>query len=356
MPRKKINDCLEGRILALLQLNYSQPQIVKILKQDRISISQKTISNVKRKVGVQRNTIGKIQFSRNRPLSTPPVISKVIRTMDVEDPPTQRSVAKSYNVSQSTISRIMKMANFTLRKKLKVHKLTPSKVEKRRQRAFRLYRQLANGRYKNFVTTDEAWFYLDGSEGKRKVCYIKKTDPNYERMIIQQDQSRPKGLMVWAGISSHGKTSMRFVEAGAKINSEYYINKILKPFLSHDVPRLFPNNQKKKLIFHHDNAPSHASKKTIQFLNESKINYVKPEEWMPSSPDAAPMDFSVWGYLKQQVNKQNIETLIELKKNILYQWKKINQIYIDKVLAYWPKRVYLIHKARGYHIEHHLKL
>ena len=330
MPRKKINDCLEGRILALLQLNYSQRQIVKILKQDGISVSQKTVSNVKRKIGFRRNAVGKIQFSRSRPLSTPSVISKVIQTMDVEDPPTQRSVAKSYNVSQSTISRIMKMANFTLRKKIKVHKLTPSKVEKRRRRAFRLYRQLANDRYKNFITTDEAWFYLDGTEGKRKVCYIKKTDPNYERMIIQQDQSRPKGLMVWAGISSHGKTSIRFVKPGAKINSDYYINKILKPFLSHDIPRLFPNNQKKKLIFHHDSAPSHVSKKTIQFLNESKINYIKPNEWIPSSPDAAPMDFSVWGYLKQRLNKQKIETLIELKKKLYTNGKKSIKVILIK--------------------------
>jgi len=167
-------------------------------------------------------------------------------------------------------------------------------------------------------------------------------------MIIQQDQSRPKGLMVWAGISSHGKTSICFVKPGAKINSDYYINKILKPFLSHDIPRLFPNNQKKKLIFHHDSAPSYVSKETIQFLNESKINYIKPNESIPSSLDAAPMDFSVWGYLKQRLNKQKIETLVELKK--------IDQSYIDKVLAYWPKRVFLIHKARGFHIEHYLKL
>ena len=43
-------------------------------------------------------------------------------------------------------------------------------------------------------------------------------------------------------------------------------------------------------------------------------------------------------------------------KKILYQWKKIDEIYIDKVLAVWPKRVYRIYKARGFHIEHRLKL
>ena len=56
-------------------------------------------------------------------------------------------------------------------------------------------------------------------------------------------------------------------------------------------------------------------KKTIAFLNASKINYVKPEEWMHKSPDAAPMDYSIWGYLKQRLNKRKIESLNVLKKN-----------------------------------------
>jgi hypothetical protein len=34
----------------------------------------------------------------------------------------------------------------------------------------------------------------------------------------------------------------------------------------------------------------------------------------------------------------------------------LDQIYIVKVLANWPERIYLILKARGFHIEHRLKL
>ena len=31
-------------------------------------------------------------------------------------------------------------------------------------------------------------------------------------------------------------------------------------------------------------------------------------------------------------------------KKILYQWKKINEIYIDKILVNWPKRVQSVTK------------
>ena len=53
MARKKIDDECEERILALLQLNYYQRQIVNILKNDGINVFQRTVSNIKRKIGLQ---------------------------------------------------------------------------------------------------------------------------------------------------------------------------------------------------------------------------------------------------------------------------------------------------------------
>ena len=60
-------------------------------------------------------------------------------------------------------------------------------------------------------------------------------------MIIQQNISRPKGVMVWTG-----KTTLRFVQPGAKINSNYYINNILQ----RDIPRLFPKKERMKCFLH----------------------------------------------------------------------------------------------------------
>ncbi|CAM4758225.1 unnamed protein product [Rotaria magnacalcarata] len=102
---------------------------------------------------------------------------------------------------------------------------------KRQQRSHRLCHQLANQRCKQFITTDESWFYLDGVQGKR--------------------------FMIRGDVSSHGKTTLCFVELGAKINTNYYINNILKPFLRRDAPRSFPENGRVKWFLHQDSAPSH---------------------------------------------------------------------------------------------------
>ena len=159
---------------------------------------------------------------------------------------------------------------------------------------------------------------------------------------------------LWYGLVSHRMARLLFVLLN--LVSKLIQITTLTIFWNRFYHGLLSNKKKNKLIFHHDSAPSHVSKKTIAFLNASKIYYVKPEEWMPKSPDAAPMDYSIWGYLKQRLNKQKIESLNVLKKKLLYEWTKMDQAYIDRVLAHWPKRVFLIHKAHGFHIEHRLKL
>ena len=145
MPRKKN---VKDVFWLFCSINYSQRQIVNILKSDGINVSQRTVSNVKRKIGLQRNSVKKIKFTRERPVSTPSILSRVIEKIDVEDLPSQCSIAQSCRFSQSTVSRTIKSANFVLFvKNVKFIKLTLSTTEKHHKSALRLYRQLANYRY-----------------------------------------------------------------------------------------------------------------------------------------------------------------------------------------------------------------
>ena len=55
--------------------------------------------------------------------------------------------------------------------------------------------------------------------------------------------------------------------------------------MSHDITRLYPKTEKVRPILHQDSSPSHVSKETIAFLEKCRIKHVKPQEWMPKSPD-----------------------------------------------------------------------
>ena len=114
-------------------------------------------------------------------------------------------------------------------------------------------------------------------------------------------------------MSYRGKTEIRIIDKDTKVNSKYYCEQVLKPFLDNDVPRLFPDDLE-SMAFHQDSASSHTARDTIQFLKNNNMNFIDKEEWMPKSSDAAPMDFGIRGILKRRLQKRNVNTLIGLKR------------------------------------------
>jgi hypothetical protein len=154
--------------------------------------------------------------------------------------------------------------------------------------------------------------------------------------------------MVWGGICSKRKTKLRIVEKGAKINSVYFIENILKPLLAEDIPRLYPKND---YIFHQDSAPAHLSKMTIKFLKDNQIKFITPEEWTPQSPDNAPMDSFGWGYIKKKLNRRKVRTLKGLKRALRQEWDSIPHEHIIKALKSWPQRCRRIYENKGFQFE-----
>ncbi|GBL87630.1 hypothetical protein AVEN_165228-1 [Araneus ventricosus] len=87
-----------------------------------------------------------------------------------------------------------------------------------------------------------------------------------------------------------------------------------------------------------DSAPSHASRVTQKFLTDQQVQFLRPQQWMPHSPDAAPCGYFLWGHLKNKLNKRRVSTLRSLQKAIREEVKKIPQEIILRALKSWPKR------------------
>ena len=209
--------------------------------------------------------------------------------------------------------------------------------------------RLRKNRWRNYITSDEAWIYITDTGRKRCVQYLsgeqKRSDAKPAIHV-----SNPKGVMVWVAISANGVSRPLFIEPGAKINAIYYQTRVLEPFFKKDAQRLYPNQH---LVFHQDSAPSHKAKTTLQWLRDHNIAFVTPEEWTPSSPDAAPCDYFLWGYLKAKLNKRAPRSIGGLKKAIAEELRKVPQDVIDRALRAWPKRCRQIYAAKGGHIENY---
>ncbi len=144
------------------------------------------------------------------------------------------------------------------------------------------------------ITIHESWFYLSKSNGKRRIQYISRDEKNPKLEVAFKRESNAKRFMVWAGVSFNGKTSLHFVEPRAEINSKYYINNVLKKFLARDARRLYTKGD---FLFHQGSAPSHTSGITQEYMR-SNVRFIQKKKWIHKSPDAAPINYFVWVYLK----------------------------------------------------------
>ncbi|GBN38355.1 hypothetical protein AVEN_185836-1 [Araneus ventricosus] len=102
-----------------------------------------------------------------------------------------------------------------------------------------------------------------------------------------------------------------------------------------------------------DTTKWHAYRVTQKFLTDQQVQFLRTQQWMPNSPDAAPCDCFLWGQLKNKLNKRRVSTLMGLQKAIREEVKKIPQGIILRALKSWPKCCRQIYYAEGRHIEKH---
>ena len=81
------------------------------------------------------------------------------------------------------------------------------------------------------------------------------------------------------------------------------------------------------------------------------MNFIANIDILVKSPDASPLDFFSFGYLKQRLFKRRPTTMDGLWKATNEEWSTITQEKVKKVFASWKFRCRLIVKMEGKHIE-----
>jgi histone-lysine N-methyltransferase SETMAR len=197
---------------------------------------------------------------------------------------------------------------------------------------------------------DEAWMYVTNCNGKNAICYVRRGQKTPEDWVKQCSESFPKGFMVVGATSGRGVLPLIKVPPKAKINAEYYIDYVLKPIIEEHLPRLYPQDMD-KVFLHHDKASSHTARKTMAYLEEisSKlgITFIKNSDIPVKSPDASPMDFFAFGYLKQRLLKRRASTRDGLWKVLREEWSTISLEQVKRVFDSWKVRCRLIAKRGG---------
>ena len=174
--------------------------------------------------------------------------------------------------------------------------------EKRLTRSKTLIRRFATSGLDHVLFTDEKIFNVEEVSNRQNDRILSSTASLIlEKYRFVTRVQKSLSVMVWAGISQKGRTPLVFVPSGVKINQKTYQDLILKPIVKDLGNTMF------------DNAP---------FLFQQAGAYSKnsKEEWLPSSPDLNPLDFSLWSILETKACCKSHTNLESLKRSLSRKW------------------------------------
>ena len=122
------------------------------------------------------------------------------------------------------------------------------------------------------------------------------------------------------------------------------------------IPEVRNMKKMRSIVFHQDGAPPHFAADVRRFLDKTFpgrwIGKGGPIRWTPRPSDLTPLDFFLWGHLKNVVYLSPWEDLAELKSRIQDEIKSISQKTLYDVFSNISKRMNLCVSVDGGHFQH----
>lgn len=204
---------------------------------------------------------------------------------------------------------------------------------------------------KKVCFSDESTFHLSGYVNRHNCRYWSTENPH----IIREEHTQyPQKRNVWGGILNDQIIGPFFIEGN--LDGPKYLE-LLK---SQIVPAMRQSsaNQNipwKEVYFQQDGAPAHFSVAVRNYLNEifpnRWIGRNGPIRWPPRSPDLTPLDFFLWGYLKDKVFRTRAETLDEMSRRILEFCSVVDADMLERVRESFVTRIHLCLHEEGKQFE-----
>lgn len=271
-----------------------------------------------------------------------------ILTAIVEDPHiSSRQLSKTYDVSWTSVKRILKKNHFHDFHIQRYQELLPRDYEARSNFCQWAMQQNPNF-FPNVLWSDEATFHSNGFVNRHNFHFYSDVNPRHFREVNRQNRW---SLNVWGGIFGDRVIGPFFIDGN--LNADKYLD-----FLQTDLEDLLedvPLGPRRRMWLQHDGAPAHSSATVRQWLDDNFrgrwIGRQGPVLWPARSPDLTPLDFFLWGHVKEVVYSTAPTTPDDMKTRIRNCFRAITPDMLRRVQGSFTNRIALCMQNFGGHFE-----
>lgn len=263
------------------------------------------------------------------------LIPKIQNYLDDNPYTSTRKIAKYFNIDKKTVKLIlindlnMKRINF----KWIPYKLSPKNAALRVEVSTKLYEFLTNAnrnKLRKVLTQDETWIYFSNP---RNSMWINNNDNPPVRVSKKINSKKVMISVIW---SVTGIKSVTMLGRNQKFNSKFFSDTVLD--------NLSKNISTKGYYLHMDNAKPHIVPQKLKELGIIRL------EHPPYSPDIAPSDFFLFGYLKNMLQGYEFDDEKQLYDKVNELLYSIPKTTLENVYNEWIERLYTVIQSNGNYI------
>ena len=194
----------------------------------------------------------------------------------------QRKIGNAIGISQTSVHRTTKELNLKAYKRIRVSRRDETVKQKRKTRSKNLDKRFTKKDMEPMIFTYEKDFTIEIARNRQNdVVYGHRKKEIPVGRLYHETLRFSKKVMVSAGVSMRGKTTIHFIDTSkTKVNSECYI-KLLDDNLLPNCRTLYPDND---FIFQQDWAPSHTSRIAQEHMDATRLNLLGRMTGHPSHP------------------------------------------------------------------------
>ena len=200
------------------------------------------------------------------------------------------------------------------------------------------------------ILSCRGWIFLIFSAYTMFLMYPHRKKSSGERSGLRGGQGIGPFLPIQASGNLSFKTSVTLFSEST-ITGVVYLD-LLEQYVFPQI-ETFEQENVNRVIFMQDGAPPHFSCFVTDILNKrfpnAWIGRNGPIPWPPRSPDLSPLDFFLWGYIKNIVYAEKIRNIQHLQERITSAIETITRDMIQKT---WQKIEFRLDVSRATKVAH----